>query len=199
MDSNQILPQDPIFPATERRISSMLTENRYSGNPEISFEKVPEIRPPRAPLHTHSRTQSSARTNSSVPHCQALTPVLNPSIHSDLEEVLQHRRNLSDLDSVLYEGTETEESEIRVTCREYSQHSRELKKSLPVLGVTPCSMYCKFCKAEVHTEILVSAVAFPGGFLSVLSSVFTCWSVCWLDGLKVHQCPNCHLVLAKSR
>lgn len=71
---------------------------------------------------------------------------------------------------------------------------------LPVLGNMPSSVYCNFCKMYVHSKVDFLNAKVPGPILKVFSSFFTCCQVpAWLNTYRVHRCPNCTLVLAKSR
>mmetsp|Transcript_15105 Transcript_15105/g.21971 ORF Transcript_15105/g.21971 Transcript_15105/m.21971 type:complete len:303 (+) Transcript_15105:72-980(+) len=75
-----------------------------------------------------------------------------------------------------------------------------VRGSLPVLGMTPCSAYCNYCKQQVHTKVEYQNPKLPSPFLTILSNIFTCCQAPnWLSTHRVHACPNCNLVIAKSR
>ncbi|CAG9334520.1 unnamed protein product [Blepharisma stoltei] len=74
------------------------------------------------------------------------------------------------------------------------------RNPLPVLGNMPSSVYCDFCKMYVHTKIEFLSKKVPGRVLKIFSSFFACCQIpVWLSKLRVHRCPHCALVLAKSR
>ncbi|CAG9321905.1 unnamed protein product [Blepharisma stoltei] len=86
-----------------------------------------------------------------------------------------------------------------VSLMKKSRQSYE-RNPLPVLGNTPSSVYCTFCKTYVHTKIDFLSGKVPGPLLRMVSSVFACCQIpSWLNTMRVHRCPNCTLVLAKSR
>ena len=73
-------------------------------------------------------------------------------------------------------------------------------KSLQALGNTPCAIYCRYCKIDVHSNIEYYNTRISGGILKMFSSIFTCCNgPLWLSNMTVHKCPNCSLVLAKCR
>lgn len=73
-------------------------------------------------------------------------------------------------------------------------------KSLQVLDNTPCAVYCRYCKIDVHSNIEYYNTRMSGGILKMFSSIFTCCNgPLWLSSMRVHKCPNCSLVLAKCR
>jgi hypothetical protein len=73
-------------------------------------------------------------------------------------------------------------------------------KSLQVIGNSPCAVYCRFCKVDVHSSVEYYNTRMSGGILKMFSSLFTCCNgPLWLCSMRVHKCPNCSLVLAKCR
>lgn len=83
------------------------------------------------------------------------------------------------------------------------RNSREIcmRGSLPTLGQMPCTAYCANCRTDVHTQIVFSERSnMPSGVLNFLNSVFTCCKLPgWLDSYREHRCPQCNMVVAKSR
>ena len=127
-----------------------------------------------------------------------------------------HGKNISDADSVIYIGIDekrisqdTIDSQVdkkskRSSCENAKKSKRNscenVKKSIIVLESTPCSVYCKFCKIDVHTSIELYHTRVPGGILRAFSSIFACCrEPLWINNFKVHKCPRCSLVLAKCR
>lgn len=105
--------------------------------------------------------------------------------------------NASDTESVIHVVGEKKKSQFM----QGKENVREsVGKSLQVLDSSPCCIYCRFCKLDVHSSIEYYNTRMSGGFLRVFSSIFTCCSgPLWLSNMKVHKCPNCSLVLAKCR
>ncbi|CAG9333623.1 unnamed protein product [Blepharisma stoltei] len=74
-----------------------------------------------------------------------------------------------------------------------------MRGSLPIFGNMPCTAYCHFCKEVVHTTLDFNA-KIPRPLIKVFSTITSCCRVPeWLDKLRMHRCPKCALVLAKSR
>lgn len=105
--------------------------------------------------------------------------------------------NASDTESVIHVVGDKRKLETK----QGKENVREsVGKSLQVLDSSPCSIYCRFCKVDVHSSIEYYNTRMSGGLLKVFSSIFTCCSgPLWLSNMKVHKCPKCSLVLAKCR
>lgn len=116
-----------------------------------------------------------------------------------------HIKNASDADSVIYVAPEEVKKESIDMKIKLSQMAKEntcesVRSSLAMLENTPSSVFCRFCKVDVHTTIEFYNTRVPGGFLRMFSSIFTCCNgPLWLNNYKVHKCPRCSLVLAKCR
>ncbi|CAG9324428.1 unnamed protein product [Blepharisma stoltei] len=79
------------------------------------------------------------------------------------------------------------------------QYETSVRGSLPVFGNMPCTAYCHFCKEVVHTSLDFSA-KIPRPFIKVFSTIASCCRAPeWISKLRIHRCPKCSLVLAKSR
>lgn len=120
-----------------------------------------------------------------------------------------HLRNVSDADSVVYIGSDEK--------RFYGTNSQSFvlgekprqslgilediknKEVLVVLENAPCMAYCRYCKVDVHTEIEFYTSRVPKKMMKAFASIFSCCSIGWIDGYRVHKCPNCSLVIAKCR
>lgn len=116
-----------------------------------------------------------------------------------------HLRNASDADSVVYvvpEDGKKGSIDMKMGLSESGKENTcdSVRSSLVVLENSPCSVYCRYCKIDVHTTIEFYNTRVPGRFLRMFSSIFTCCSgPLWLNNYKVHKCPRCSLVLAKCR
>lgn len=82
---------------------------------------------------------------------------------------------------------------------DYSRHSVLMNK-LPNLGPVPCTTFCSNCSQDVHTKIdFLEHRVFSKWILSMFGGFFHCCSMPkWLNKLRVHKCPSCAKVLAKS-
>lgn len=115
-----------------------------------------------------------------------------------------HLRNISDADSVVYISPEENKCSLDIKPPPFmfgkENRREELRGSMNIMGNTPCTAYCRYCKVDVHTTVELYNAGVSGGVLKFFSSVFTCCSgPLWLNNLKVHKCPQCSLVLAKCR
>ena len=118
-----------------------------------------------------------------------------------------HLRNVSDADSVVYIGSDEKRfygAQPFVLGEKPRQSLGILedirnKEVLVVLENTPCMAYCRYCKVDVHTEIEFYTSRVPKKMMKAFASIFSCCSIGWIDGYRVHKCPNCSLVIAKCR
>ena len=68
---------------------------------------------------------------------------------------------------------------------------------MPILGANPTMLFCKYCQAEVHSEVKFSSPKLPLALLEAVAHFTNCCTG-WLAKYRVHSCPTCQLVLAKS-
>lgn len=219
---------DSVFSSNSSQIQkSKLTELRYFKSPESECFSTMEpsnsqgklLTYPPLPV-THKRRKSAHHRKPSIfvpDHVtgegviasivdQTKSPSVACAVHkhtvSDADSVVlgNYEMSIDSLDS-LTNNTVIENKEndsLEGTVRQLNRES-SMKESYPVLGVTPTMAYCKFCRESVHTEVTVSSVKFPMPFLRVVQRIMDCCNNSWFSDMKVHRCPQCTLVLAKSR
>lgn len=111
--------------------------------------------------------------------------------NSQHKHIVKHSRNVSDADSVIYKQTEED-------IRKYSRVTNSLKCSLPILEGSPCTIYCRYCQKQVHSQVDIYSSSVSKKILNVFSTIISCCQVpMWLNDMRVHKCPTCSLVLAR--
>jgi hypothetical protein len=206
------LSQKKIF-SEKTRFQGKKSNVRYSNGKENA---EPGLNPPSRPSHrrsgSHHRQQSIY-----FPPETALDTVI-----SSLKppEKCQKHRNLSDADSVIFLGPSDQEvtkphseatekkSEFQLSIVETATGSllstekppvSPRKKQMPCLGNTATTSFCRFCKRDVHTKVEFNS-CYNSKLLTAFSSLIGCCSYPnWMASYIVHKCPNCSLVLGKSR
>lgn len=200
-----------IFSDNKKKVSAH-SAARYSYKPELS-EGSPQELPAKTKKKVHRRTNSHHRQHSIYfPPDSNLESML---FHLKTHENLSHTRNLSDADSVVYLGP-GDYSNLNTEIQENSDKKNEFQLSiietaagsilstekpsiLPILGEIGISTYCRYCKCDVHTTVDFNQ-CYTSKILKAVSSVITCCSYPdWLAAYRVHKCPDCSLVLGKSR
>ena len=126
------------------------------------------------------------------------------SIYTEESRSPSHLRNVSDADSVVYVSPEENKCslDIRPPPFAFGKENRreEMRASVIMMGNAPCTMFCRYCKVDVHTSVELYNAGISGGVLKIFASIFTCCNgPLWLNNLRVHKCPRCSLVLAKCR
>jgi LITAF-like zinc ribbon domain. len=124
------------------------------------------------------------------------------SICTDEDRSPSHLRRISDADSVIYYTPEDGKCslDIKPPFRFGKENNGSGRNSLMVLENMPLTVYCRYCKHDVHSKVEAYNAGIPQGFLSVFSSIFTCCNgPLWFNKMKVHKCPRCSLVLGKCR
>ncbi|OMJ82794.1 hypothetical protein SteCoe_16389 [Stentor coeruleus] len=205
---------------------SCLSERRYSSqkpnkfdtidiisedqDSEIKSSKLLTYEPKHIKKISHIRQKSITYTEEMLvldipkePSTRNTSKVL--SVFTENSRCPSHLRNASDADSVVYVAAEDLKKgsiDMKIGLSESGKENTcdSVRSSLIVLENSPCSVYCRYCKTDVHTAIEFYNTRVPGRFLRIFSSIFTCCSgPLWLNNYKVHKCPHCSLVLAKCR
>ncbi|OMJ96259.1 hypothetical protein SteCoe_231 [Stentor coeruleus] len=212
--------------STTKSRRSCLSERRYSSqkpnkfdtidiipedqDSEIKSSKLLTYEPKHIKKISHTRQKSITFTDEILeldipkePSTRNTSKVL--SVFIEDSRCPSHLHNVSDADSVVYVAPEDGEKDSIDMKMGLSESGKEntcdsVRSSLIVLENSPCSVYCRYCKIDVHTAIEFYNTRVPGKFLKMFSSIFTCCSgPLWLNNYKVHKCPHCSLVLAKCR
>ena len=214
LDANT-LSRKKIF-SEKTKFQGKKSNVRYSNTKE-NFDPGQVSVPPAKPSHrrsgSHHRQQSiyfppEATTESII---NSLKPSDKPQKH----------RNLSDADSVILLGLADQEvtekliggstgkrSEFKMSVIETATESllstdktpvSPRKKQMPCLGNTATTSFCRFCKRDVHTKVEFNS-CYNNKLLTAFSSLIGCCSYpSWMASYIVHKCPDCSLVLGKSR
>ena len=207
-----------IFTDKRTRTTS-ISSNRYSCKSD-STDASPLILPPKGKDSAHRRTGSHQRQRSIYyPPDTNLETILNVLKNN---ESPAHVRNLSDADSVVYLGPGDCNSLNNTYRQENTEKKLELQlsmietasgslvstekppmspafKIIPQLGNNETTSFCRFCKKDVHTRVEFNS-CYGGNILNAFSKLFTCCNYpSWMSGYIVHKCPECSLVLGKSR
>ena len=151
--------------STKKSCKTQIAEKRYSKPAQI-FDTMDIIEDDQRPgkLLTynepfHSKNKSKHLRKSSTDEAR----------QEKSKILIRHSRKISDADSVIYKITEEEIQKHR--------KSNSVRGSLPVLDLTPCTMYCKFCGRQVHTVLDFYSNNLPKKILSVFSSLMTCCQI----------------------
>ena len=195
--------------------ASPLSENRYKSPEPNLIDKTVERdsdyeSEARKSIKIHSYTQESRLPLADPKSICILTKENRWSEARENAKAINHLRNASDADSVVYIGSDDRQLyEINsnyLGIGEIKQRQSIIPEeisggeSLAVLENAPCMAYCKYCKIDVHTEVEFYTTKISKGLMKAFSSIFSCCSMNgWVDGYRVHKCPNCLLIIAKCR
>ena len=189
---------------------------RYSNGKE-NFDPSQVSGPPVKACHRRSGSHHRQQSIYFPPEATVET-VINSLKPSDKP---QKHRNLSDADSVVFLGPADQEitqksigettgkkSEFQMSIIETATGSllstdkppvSPRMKQMPCLGNTATTSFCRFCKRDVHTKVEFNS-CYNSKLLTAFSSLIGCCSYpSWMASYIVHKCPNCSLVLGKSR
>ena len=202
--------------SSQQRQKSKRSEKRYAQSPPIAMDRMPvenkenipvvEVAaPPRRRKSSHFRKPSvyiptNQRAEDVISQVASLT-----TRKSSISTETGHNRRVSDADSVMLGQDESfvtgnQRFSADSLDKSLTESKESVRASIPVLGVTPRTCYCRFCKTEVCTEMGYNSLAVPTGIVGAIASLFNCWKgPRWLCDMRVHQCPHCKLVLGKSR
>ena len=215
---------DYIFSITSNKSRrSCLSERRYNSNTPKPFDQIEPVlddadlksskllkfEPAHARKISHTR-QRSIGDIEQLSKLQLKKEVSTRntskalSIFTEESRSPSHLRNVSDADSVIYVSPEENKCslDIRPPPFGFGKENRkeEGRGSVAMMGSTPCTMYCRYCKSDVHTSVELYNAGISGGVLKIFSSIFTCCTgPMWINNLRVHKCPRCSLVLGKCR
>lgn len=185
-----------IFGGSSQKSSkTRYAEKRYS-KPTQAFDKIDLCENPEEPKTGKLLTfNEAANLSSKTKHRRKSSIDEISSIQEKkvgpYKALIKHSRNVSDADSVIYKQTEED-------IKRYSKVTASLKNSLPTLEGTPCTIYCRYCQRQVHSQVDIYSSSVSKKLLNVFSTIISCCQVpTWLNDMKVHRCPNCSLVLAR--
>ena len=205
-----------IFSNSAHRSRSCRSERRYtSHNPKVFDQVIPYIEDSEVecksskfltyqPNHMHKVSHIRQKSINDCHNMSNLTSkkevstrnTSKVSMYTEDSRSQYGVQNASESESVIQTPSLKQVNQI-----ENKENVRiSVGKSLQALGNTPCAIYCRYCKMDIHSNIEYYNTRVSGGILKMFSSIFTCCNgPLWLSSMSVHKCPNCSLVLAKCR
>lgn len=137
-------------------------------------------------------------------------PIIMPVNDSDVKQVIISEIDdfdLSELDQhgnkILVERSQNKldnSSVLKIDKRRSIKEILDENTKLSIIGNEPTTVYCKNCQIDVHTLVeLENKTILPTSLLEFLGSIAECCrGSTWVSRMRVHRCPLCITLVAKS-
>ncbi|CAG9330419.1 unnamed protein product [Blepharisma stoltei] len=195
------VPMKSIFPSTCYLSRSSKMHRRFLSTPPdfiqpkflINYSKRRKNLDRNSPEKTSLSIESDKKSWSlsseevlSALNLKRQSLVENDEIIDSFKADLALKAPIKDVSAKKYRKLHTE--------KENSNHS------LPALGNNPCTVYCEFCKMDVHSVVIIrNDSRFVTSFMDFFQNIFGCCSsLVWLNNMRYHRCSNCGTILGRS-